>query len=50
MGAFDLVISSQCVDNSIDYENGGEIYLKYVMESRGIVMQEAKYRLTVEKA
>ena len=49
-GAFDLVISSQCVDNSIDYENGGEIYLKYVMESRGIVMQEAKYRLTVEKA
>lgn len=49
-GAFDLVISSQCVDNSVDYENGGEIYLKYVMESRGIVMQEAKYRLTVEKA
>ena len=49
-GAFELVVSAKCVDNSVDYEKGGEVYLKYAMESRGIVIQNVKYRLTVEKA
>ena len=49
-GAFELVVSAKCVDNSVDYEKGGEVYLKYAMESRGIVIQKVKDRVTVEKA
>ena len=49
-GAFELVVSAKCVDNSVDYEKGGEVYLKYAMESRGIVIQNVKYILTVEIA
>lgn len=48
-GALSLVISSQNVKNSISYDEGGEMLLEYTIESRGLIMQKAKYRLTVEK-
>lgn len=49
IGALDLFISSRNVENNMDID-GGEIYLEYTAEARGVIIQEIKYRLTVEKA